>query len=249
MPLLIFLLGGCLASLMSLAAAPVTAASVQAQQDTMILQQVAQSRAAYTAAPNAFNAQSWGSAALSAIYMGSHARGAFTADDLAAVLAALETEAKRASPQEAAALRALAQQLQTAEPVEAPRPVTYAEYVAATQALPSAPPPSYTPPTPPPPSYTPAPKPPPPPAPPAVVSVQLRNTCPKTVKLFFGEKPKYGSGRTTTMSSNSVTSYSLAPGSTVWIIDEQENGLSSFSVSASSTRMEITPSCTGFRAG
>ncbi len=83
------------------------------------------------------------------------------------------------------------------------------------------------------------------PAPPGPVSVTLRNTCPQTVRLFFGDKPKFGSGRYTTMSSNSVTSYQMQPGDMIWIVDGSDNGISSTSVSEASRNIEITQGCTG----
>ncbi|HTM22088.1 MAG TPA: hypothetical protein VL172_16315 [Kofleriaceae bacterium] len=84
------------------------------------------------------------------------------------------------------------------------------------------------------------------PAGPQVVSVTLRNTCPSTVKLFMGDKPKFGSGTYTSLSSNTVTSYSMKEGDLIWIVDDSENGLSSTSISRASTNIEILPSCTGF---
>jgi hypothetical protein len=96
------------------------------------------------------------------------------------------------------------------------------------------------------PAASPAPAPAPGPGGPVVVSVTLRNTCPQTVKLFFGDKPKYGSGTYTTLSSNSVTSYQKQEGDMIWIVDESENGLSSTSVSQGARTIEIGPSCTGF---
>ncbi len=49
-------------------------------------------------------------------------------------------------------------------------------------------------------------------------SLSLKNNCPNTVRLFIGKKPKYGSGKYTTVSSNSISSYSgFAPqGSGSW---------------------------------
>ena len=50
------------------------------------------------------------------------------------------------------------------------------------------------------------------PAAPQVVSVSLHNDCPNTVKLFLGEKPKFGSGTNTSLGSNTTTSYQMKPG-------------------------------------
>lgn len=82
---------------------------------------------------------------------------------------------------------------------------------------------------------------------PSVTSVTIRSSCRQTVRVFFGDKPKYGSGTTTTISSNSVSSYSLRPGDMIWLVDEHDEGLSSTSVSGSSQTVEILESCTGFR--
>ena len=83
---------------------------------------------------------------------------------------------------------------------------------------------------------------------PTVVSVTFRSACPNTVRLFFGDKPKFGSGTYTTMSSNTVTSYSMAPGATVWIVDDSDNGVSSASVSGSTREIQVTSSCNGLSA-
>ena len=68
------------------------------------------------------------------------------------------------------------------------------------------------------------------PAAPQVVSVTLHNDCPNTVKLFLGEKPKFGSGTNTSLGSNTTTSYQMKPGDMIWITDDSENGLSSTSI-------------------
>ncbi|MEM9459696.1 MAG: hypothetical protein AAGF11_36300 [Myxococcota bacterium] len=83
---------------------------------------------------------------------------------------------------------------------------------------------------------------------PSVVSVQLKNNCPSTVKLFFGTKPKFGSGRYSSLSSNTRRSESMKPGDMVWIVDDSQNGISSATVSASTREIEVTRSCTGLSA-
>jgi hypothetical protein len=79
-----------------------------------------------------------------------------------------------------------------------------------------------------------------------VVSVSLRNTCRQTVKLFLGDKPKFGSGTNTSISGNTVTSYSMKEGDMIWIVDDSGNGLSSMSISQASRNVEILESCSGF---
>lgn len=84
-------------------------------------------------------------------------------------------------------------------------------------------------------------------APQGPVSVTLRNSCKQTVKVFFGDKPKFGSGTYSSLSSNSVSSHSFAVGDMMWIVDDAENGLSSTSVSASTREIEVLDGCTGLR--
>lgn len=79
-----------------------------------------------------------------------------------------------------------------------------------------------------------------------MVSITLRNTCSQTVDLFFGEKPKFGSGTYSNMSSNSSTSKSMRPGEMIWIVDDSQNGISSVTVEAGTNTVEITGDCTGF---
>ena len=83
--------------------------------------------------------------------------------------------------------------------------------------------------------------------PPGPVSVTLRNSCKETVKVFFGDKPKFGSGRYSTMSSNSSTSSSFQPGDMFWIVDESENGISSVTVAEGMREIEIIDGCAGMR--
>ena len=86
------------------------------------------------------------------------------------------------------------------------------------------------------------------PAGPSVVSVTLKNNCKQTVKLFFGDKPKFGSGTYSSLGSNTSTSHSFRPGDMLWIVDDSQNGISSTSVGAGMSRIEITESCTGLTA-
>jgi hypothetical protein len=79
---------------------------------------------------------------------------------------------------------------------------------------------------------------------PSVVSVSLRSSCAKTVKVFFGQKPKYGSGKTSSISSNSVSSYSMKPGDMIWVVDDSDNGLSSVTISSSTREVKINSNCT-----
>jgi hypothetical protein len=79
-----------------------------------------------------------------------------------------------------------------------------------------------------------------------IVSLSLHNDCPETVRLFFGNTPKFGSGTESSISSNSTESHSMREGEMVWIVDQSGNGMSSLTVSPGQTHVTITRSCTGF---
>jgi hypothetical protein len=79
------------------------------------------------------------------------------------------------------------------------------------------------------------------------VSVSIYNACPDTVKLFEGDDPKFGSGRTSSLSHNQTQSFSLKAGDQVWLLDSDGNGVSSLSASPSMARVEVNDSCSGFR--
>lgn len=80
---------------------------------------------------------------------------------------------------------------------------------------------------------------------PVPVSIEVHSDCPQTLPLFIGEKPGYGSGLKTSISSNSTTSFGRRPDGTqmIWIIDESEKGLASVNVTAETTRVEIDRDC------
>lgn len=82
---------------------------------------------------------------------------------------------------------------------------------------------------------------------PVIVSVRIRNSCPNTVKLFFGDKPGFGSGRSTSISANQSFSEQMREGAMLWIVDDRGNGISSYSASPNRNSIEISSSCTGFR--
>ena len=77
-------------------------------------------------------------------------------------------------------------------------------------------------------------------------SFTLRNACRKTVKLFYGKTPKFGSGRSTTVSGNSVQHESMNVGDMIWIVDDSGNGIANFSASTGVREVEIGASCTAF---
>ena len=86
------------------------------------------------------------------------------------------------------------------------------------------------------------------PEPPKPVSVKLRNGCSETVKVFFGDKPKFGSGTYSSLSSNSSTNHSFMPGDMFWIVDEGQNGLSSVTVAENTREIEVRSGCTSLSA-
>ncbi len=88
-----------------------------------------------------------------------------------------------------------------------------------------------------------------PPEPARPVSVTLRNTCGETVKVFFGDKPKFGSGTYSSLSSNSSTSHSFMPGDMFWIVDDSQNGVSSFTVADGTRKIEVQSGCASLSGG
>lgn len=86
------------------------------------------------------------------------------------------------------------------------------------------------------------------PAAPSVVSVTLRNSCSSTVKVFYGDKPKFGSGTQSSLSGNSRTSKQMRPGDMVWLTDDSGNGIASATVSAGTREIEVSSSCSGISA-
>lgn len=85
------------------------------------------------------------------------------------------------------------------------------------------------------------------PSEPATVSITLRNSCSKTVKVFFGDKPKFGSGRYSSLSSNSRTNQTFKPGDQLWIVDDGQNGIENVKVEAGMKEIEVASSCDAFR--
>jgi hypothetical protein len=76
-------------------------------------------------------------------------------------------------------------------------------------------------------------------------TIEIHSDCAKTTPVFYGEKPKFGSGTRSSIGSNTTTSASRKSDRslTVWIIDEQENGIASVRVEPTMKRVEIDRSC------
>ncbi len=88
------------------------------------------------------------------------------------------------------------------------------------------------------------------PSAPVPTMVDLRNECSKTVRLFIGEKPKFGSGKTTTLGSNTTTSEGRKADGTqmIWVVDDKDNGLASANVVPTTKKVVIESSCTAIHA-
>ena len=86
------------------------------------------------------------------------------------------------------------------------------------------------------------------PQPSSVVSVTVRSECGQTVKVFYGEKPKYGSGTNSSISSHSQENHSFRPGDMMWIIDDSENGVASVTVRSGMHEIDISGGCTTLSA-
>jgi len=85
------------------------------------------------------------------------------------------------------------------------------------------------------------------PSTPSTVSVTLRNGCSDTVKVFFGDKPKFGSGRYSSLSGNSRSNHTFEPGDQLWIVDDSQNGIESVTIEEGMREVEVTSSCDAFR--
>lgn len=84
----------------------------------------------------------------------------------------------------------------------------------------------------------------------ASASLRVVSECSRTVRVFYGRTPKYGSGTESTVSGNSVSSAHRGPdGSFVmWLVDERGNGLSSVEAGPSAREVRIGSSCTSLSA-
>ena len=85
---------------------------------------------------------------------------------------------------------------------------------------------------------------------PVSMSIDMKNECPKTVHLFFGEKPGFSSGRSSTLGSNTLTSEGRGNDGTltIWVTDDHEHGLASVKVAPSQRKATIGSDCTSIHA-
>jgi hypothetical protein len=86
------------------------------------------------------------------------------------------------------------------------------------------------------------------PAGPSTVSVDIRSDCPKTVKVFYGEKPKFGSGTYSSVESNSVSSHQFNSGDMLWIVDDDQNGVASVTAKPGMSEIKVASDCTHLSA-
>lgn len=76
-------------------------------------------------------------------------------------------------------------------------------------------------------------------------TVEIHSDCAKTVPVFYGEKPKFGSGKKSSVSSNSTSTEGRGSDGTltIWIIDDKENGIANVKVTPETKRVTIGASC------
>jgi hypothetical protein len=81
---------------------------------------------------------------------------------------------------------------------------------------------------------------------PSSTSFSLTNTSNQNVKIFIGDKPKYGSGTTGNVSGNSIERRTAKVGDQICIVDASDNPISCMTVTASMGDVVINKSGTGF---
>ncbi len=81
---------------------------------------------------------------------------------------------------------------------------------------------------------------------PQMVTFSLKNNSSKTVRIFIGTEPKFGSGSTHTTGGNNLSTEHGKAGDKLCIVDEQDNPISCTTISEGMGRLEINSSGTGF---
>lgn len=81
---------------------------------------------------------------------------------------------------------------------------------------------------------------------PKQVSFTLKNNSSKSVRIFIGTKPKYGSGRTYWLGGNNLASEYGTSGDQICIVDDHDNPISCQTLGDGTTRIDINSSGTGF---
>ena len=78
-------------------------------------------------------------------------------------------------------------------------------------------------------------------------AVTIRNNCGRRVVIYVGKQPG-GDGRYMTLGSTNMISPRLRLGDHVWLLDEQQGGLTSVSIAGPTREIEIAESCAGMSA-
>lgn len=78
------------------------------------------------------------------------------------------------------------------------------------------------------------------------VSFKLKNNSSKTVRYFIGSKPKYGSGSTKNIGGNNLTNEYATAGQQFCIVDGNNNAISCMEINATTQKIEINTSGSGF---
>lgn len=82
-------------------------------------------------------------------------------------------------------------------------------------------------------------------APPTPTTVEVHNDCGRTVNVFYGDKPKFGSGTKSSIGANTTTSATRKADGTlmVWIVTDAEDPIASATVTPATRRVTIDRSC------
>ena len=66
--------------------------------------------------------------------------------------------------------------------------------------------------------------------------------------VFYGDKPRFSSGTTSSISSNSVQSHSFQVGDNMWLLDDTGDGVGSVTISNGTREIEVSKNCGGLSA-
>jgi hypothetical protein len=83
---------------------------------------------------------------------------------------------------------------------------------------------------------------------PGPVSVDIHSSCEHSVKVFYGDKPKFGSGTYSSIEGHSIESHTFNPGEMLWIVDDEENGIAGTAVGPGIHQIEIPETCSSLIA-
>ena len=77
-------------------------------------------------------------------------------------------------------------------------------------------------------------------------SIVLKTMCPRTVKLFHGDKPKASGGIESQIGPNEARGFDSTLSRTIWILDDNGEGVASATIGSGEQRLHITPECRAF---